>query len=109
MRTEHGILNGKVALVTGSASGMGYAITKLFAEEGARVVAVDINGTDLAKWNGVENVVPVLADVTKTEDIDRMITEAENRFGRLDILCNVAGINDLCYPLLDTSDEMWDR
>jgi len=109
MRTDHGILNGKVALVTGSASGMGYAITKLFAEEGARVVAVDINEIDLASWNGVENVVPVVADVTRAEDIDRMITEAENRFGRLDILCNVAGINDLCYPLLDTSDEMWDR
>jgi NAD(P)-dependent dehydrogenase (short-subunit alcohol dehydrogenase family) len=38
-----------------------------------------------------------------------MVEDAERRFGKLDILCNVAGINDLCYPLDETSDELWDR
>jgi len=83
-------------------------MTKLFAEEGAKVIAVDIRKNDLAKWDGVENVFLVHADITKLKDIDRMVGEAETRFGRLDIICNVAGINDLCYPLLETSDERWD-
>ncbi len=104
-----GKLSGKVALITGAANGMGYATAKLFAEEGAEVIAVDIDEKGLAKWEGVERVTPIHADITKEEDIERMIAEAENRFGKLDIVCNIAGINDLCYPLLDTSDEMWDR
>jgi len=109
MSATNGRLDGKIALITGAANGMGYAMTELFAKEGAKVIAVDINKHDLAKWDAVENVVPVLADITKLEDIDRMAREAETRFGRLDILCNVAGINDLCYPLLETSDERWDN
>jgi NAD(P)-dependent dehydrogenase (short-subunit alcohol dehydrogenase family) len=104
-----GRLNGKIALITGSGNGMGYAITKHFAEEGAKVIAVDINAEALVQWNDVKNVVPVVADITKAEDIERMIGVAENQLGGLDIVCNVAGINDLCYPLLETSDERWDR
>lgn len=106
---SNGRLEGKIALITGSGNGMGYAMTKLFAEEGANVIAVDINEKALAQWNGVKNVVPVVADITKLEDIDRMVSVAEKQFGKLDILCNVAGINDLCYPLLETSDERWDK
>lgn len=109
MATGKGRLEGKVALITGAGSGMGCATTKLFAEEGATVVAVDINAQTLAQWNGVEHVLPVQADVTRLEDIERMVSMAEDQFGRLDILCNIAGINDLCYPLLETSDERWDR
>lgn len=109
MTTRNGKLAGKVALITGAGNGMGLATTKLFVEEGAKVIAVDINKEYLSTWNNVENVVPVLADITKAEDVDRMIAEAENRFGKLDIVCNIAGINDLCYPLEDTSDELWDR
>ncbi len=109
MAARNGRLEGKVALITGAGSGMGAATTGLFAEEGATVIAVDINGQALAQWNGVERVVPCQADITRLEDIDRMISLAEDQYGRLDILCNIAGINDLCYPLLDTSDERWDR
>lgn len=102
-------LEGKIALITGAGSGMGYATTQLFSEEGATVLAVDINETTLLPWADVENVAPVHADVTQLDDIERMIGLAENQFGRLDILCNIAGINDLCYPLLETTDERWDR
>ena len=102
-------LQGKVALITGAGNGMGFATTKLFAEEGAKVIAVDIRKDDLKKWDNTENVVPINADVTKLEDIEMMIQEAEKRFGGLDIVCNIAGINDLCHPLEETDDGMWDR
>lgn len=109
MSMNHGRLAGKVALITGAANGMGQAMTKLFAAEGATVVAVDIDEQGLAQWKDVDNVEPVHADITKLEDINRMIDIAETKYGKLDIVCNVAGINDLCYPLLETSDERWDR
>ncbi len=107
--SSQGKLKDKVALVTGAANGMGHAITERFVKEGAVVVAVDIRKADLEKWEGVENVIPVHADITKIEDVDRVVGIAEEKFGRLDILCNVAGINDLLYPLLDTTDEIWDK
>jgi NAD(P)-dependent dehydrogenase (short-subunit alcohol dehydrogenase family) len=109
MADSKGRLEGKVVLVTGAGNGMGFATTKLFTEEGAKVIAVDLRENDLAKWNDNANVVPVVADITKLEDIERMVTEAEKRFGRLDAVCNIAGINDLGYPLEDTDDERWDR
>jgi NAD(P)-dependent dehydrogenase (short-subunit alcohol dehydrogenase family) len=107
--TENGRLKGKAALITGAGSGIGYAMTKLFAGQGAKVAAVALHNESLIKWENVENVVPIQADITKLEDINRMMDDAENRFGKLDILCNVAGINDLCYPLDETSDERWDQ
>jgi NAD(P)-dependent dehydrogenase (short-subunit alcohol dehydrogenase family) len=107
--TANGRLQGKAALITGAGSGIGYAMTKLFVEQGARVAAVSLHEESVRKWQGVANVVPIQADVTKLADIDRMVDEAEKRFGKLDILCNVAGINDLCYPLDETSDERWDN
>lgn len=109
MSQKQGRLEGKVALITGAGNGMGFATTKLFLEEGAQIIAVDIRKDDLDKWKDTENVVPVVADITKLEDIEKMIGEAETRFGRLDILCNIAGINDLNYPLEDTDDARWDR
>ena len=102
-------LKDKVAIITGAGNGMGYATTKLFLEEGAKVIAVDMREADLAQWEGVEGVTPVLADLTSLEDIEKMVGEAESRFGRIDAICNIAGINDLNYPLEDTDDERWDR
>lgn len=104
-----GRLQGKVALVTGAGHGMGEAITRLFAAEGAQVVAADRDAALLEQWRGVERVVPVLADVTDLADVERMIDVAETELGGLDIVCNVAGVNDLCFPLEDTSDELWDK
>jgi NAD(P)-dependent dehydrogenase (short-subunit alcohol dehydrogenase family) len=99
----------KIALVTGAGNGVGCATTKLYADEGARVIAVDISGEALEQWQGKANVIPVQADITKQEDIDRMVGEAEKRFSRLDILCNIAGVNDLSYPLTEVEDALWDR
>lgn len=104
-----GRLDGKVALITGAGSGMGEATTGLFAREGAKVVAVDINEAHLQQWTGVENVTALLADVTNIDDVTRMIEAVTATYGRLDIVCNIAGMNDLCYPLLETDDARWDR
>ena len=109
MENRKGRLEDKVALITGAGNGLGYATTKLFAEEGATVFAVDIDQNALVQWDEVRNVVPLQADITKIDDIDRMISTAEDQSGKLDILCNIAGINDLCYPLVETSDERWDN
>jgi NAD(P)-dependent dehydrogenase (short-subunit alcohol dehydrogenase family) len=102
-------LKGKAALITGAGSGIGYAMTKLFAAHGAMVAAVSKRVESVKQWENVDNVLPIQADITEAADIDRMINEAEHRFGKLDIVCNVAGINDLCYPLDETSDERWDN
>lgn len=109
MSCAEGRLKGKVALITGAGNGMGYETVKLFAAEGANVIAVDLREGDLKKWQGVENVVPILGDVTSIDDIERMVSTAENQFGRLDAICNIAGINDLNYPLEDTDDQRWDK
>jgi NAD(P)-dependent dehydrogenase (short-subunit alcohol dehydrogenase family) len=109
MGTQNGRLQGKSALITGAGSGIGYAMTKFFAEQGAQVAAVALHHENLRKWQSVQNVLPIQADITKLEDINRMIDESEDAFGKLDIVCNVAGINDLCYPLDETSDERWDK
>lgn len=107
--TETGRLQGKVALITGAGSGIGHAMAKLFIAEGAKVTAIALRDESFKKWQHVENVLAIQADVTRLEDVHRMVDETEQRFGRLDIVCNVAGINDLCYPLEETSDERWDR
>lgn len=109
MASTEGRLQGKVALITGAGNGMGYETVKLFAAEGAKVIAVDYREDDLKKWQDVDNVVPVLGNVTNMADIEHMVSIAETQFGRLDAICNIAGINDLNYPLEDTDDEMWDK
>ena len=88
-----GLLDGKVAVVTGAGSGMGKASVKLFVEEGARVVAADISGAeeDTAKEVGA-GVLAVHCDVSSESDIEAMIGVAVQELGALDVLCNVAGI-----------------
>ena len=108
MSARNGRLQGKAALITGASSGIGYAMVKLFAAEGAQVAAISRSRNSPEHWRHNENVWPIAADITKLEDVDRMVAETEERFGKVDILCNVAGINDLCYPLDETSDERWD-
>jgi NAD(P)-dependent dehydrogenase (short-subunit alcohol dehydrogenase family) len=109
MKNLDGKLNGKVALITGAGSGMGYETTKLFISEGAKVIAVDYSEEGLKKWSNVENVIPVQGNVANLDDVNRMVEIAETQLGRLDFICNIAGVNDLNTPLEDATDEMWDR
>src|SRR5260370_39845223 len=87
-----GLLEDKVAVITGAGSGMAKASTMAFVREGAKVLAADISGAeqDTAAKAG-DAVVPFHADVTKETDVEAMIARAVAEFGRLDVLCNVAG------------------
>ena len=106
-----GKLQDKVAIVTGAASGFGRGIAELFALEGARVIAADINGEgarQLAAALG-NNVVAVSCDVSKKVDVDAMVLAATEAFGGLDILVNNAGITHRNQPLLDVGEAEFDR
>ena len=106
-------LNDKVALVTGAARGMGRAIAIRLANEGARVVATDINGK-LVEQTSIDirelghDAIAVEADIGDVEDIDRVVVEALNAFGRIDILVNNAGITRHA-DIMDLTVEDWDR
>lgn len=88
-----GLLEGKVAVITGAGSGMAKASTKVFVREGARVVAADISGAekDAAAEVG-DSVLPVHCDVTQESDVAAMVQTALDEFGRVDAVLNVAGI-----------------
>ena len=88
-----GLLDNKVAVITGAGSGMAKASTKIFVREGAKVVAADISGAekDTAAEVG-EGVFPVHCDVTNEADVEAAIQAALDEFGRVDAVLNVAGI-----------------
>jgi NAD(P)-dependent dehydrogenase (short-subunit alcohol dehydrogenase family) len=104
-----GLLDGKVAVITGAGSGMAKASVKVFVREGARVVAGDISGAenDTAAEVG-DAVLPVHCDVTEEADVEAMMHAAVERFGRLDAVLNVAGIADAAM-LTDVTMEHYDR
>lgn len=107
-------LKDKVAVITGAASGMGKAMAILFAKEGAKVVAADLNEDGVnAVVKEIEanggTAVGVGVNVSKEEDIVNMIDSAVEKFGTLDILINNAGIMDNFMPADKVTDEMWER
>jgi Dehydrogenases with different specificities (related to short-chain alcohol dehydrogenases) len=90
-----GKLEGKVAVVTGAGSGQGAAITSLFVEEGAKVVLADINEPGMREVvSGLDedSYRTVICDVSNEDQVKASVACAMDEFGRLDILCNVAGI-----------------
>ncbi len=104
-----GKLVGKVAVVTGAADGMGQGIARRFLEEGARLVATDINATGLEEsFGNNENVATLATDITAADAPDRIVAQAIDRFGRLDIVINAAGIFQL-LPLDDLDFAAWSR
>src|SRR6266550_5265051 len=87
-----GRLDGKVCVITGSASGIGAETARLFAAEGARVIGVDIEPA-------AEGELAITADVTDEEQVRAMYVRATEELGRIDVLFNNAGIS----PADDTS------
>src|SRR5690606_26937754 len=106
-----GQLAGKVALVTGAGSGFGEGIATVYAREGARVVNSDINADALSRVAGDigERAVPVHGDVSRREDVQRMVDAALERFGALDIVVNNAAITHRNQPMLDVDEAIFDR
>jgi NAD(P)-dependent dehydrogenase (short-subunit alcohol dehydrogenase family) len=108
-------LEGKVALITGAAGGIGKIAAELFAREGARVVVSDVaddagEATVAGIVDGGGEAAYVRADVSTPADADRMVASTVERFGRLDVLYNNAGImhgDDV--SVVDTPEEIWDR
>jgi NAD(P)-dependent dehydrogenase (short-subunit alcohol dehydrogenase family) len=98
-----GRLDGKVAVITGTASGIGAETARLFQAEGAQVVGVDLSEEavgDLA----------IQADVTDPAAVEGMYAQAREQFGKVDVLFNNAGISpDDDASILDTSVESWDK
>lgn len=107
-------LDKKVSVITGAGSGMGRAIALLFAAEGSKVVATDIDQKRLdalkieINENGGE-VTTLIANVAKEEDIENMISVAVSTYGTLDILVNNAGIMDYFAPVAEVDNAMWEK
>ena len=100
--------SGQIAIVTGGASGMGAATARELAQTGATVVAVDRNAELATAVSHEINAVPLIGDVSDPDFCQKVVDEVVERYGRLDILINAAGII-VRADALGTSDEQWQR
>jgi len=106
------LLDGKVALITGAASGQGRAAARLFGAHGAKVVVADVNAEGSAETvrlleEGDAEGVAIHADVSQRVDIDTMVDTALDRFGHLDVLYNNAAVQ-MSGRLVECTDDEWD-
>jgi NAD(P)-dependent dehydrogenase (short-subunit alcohol dehydrogenase family) len=100
---RQGRLEGKVCVITGAASGIGAETARLFADEGARVVGVDLTEDSVGELK-------IAADVTDPGEVEGMYAQTRERFGRIDVLFNNAGINPPDdASVLDTELEVFQR
>ena len=109
-----GRLNGKVAIITGAGSGIGRAIAILFAKEGAKVVVADWvakGGEETVKMikEASGEAIYVYADVTKAEDVKKMVKAAADTYGKLDVILNGAGINPAEGSIVECPEEVFDK
>jgi NAD(P)-dependent dehydrogenase (short-subunit alcohol dehydrogenase family) len=107
-------LEGKVGLVTGGTSGIGREAAVLFAKAGAKVVVAgrrEVEGKEtieLIRAAGGDGLF-VKADVSKASEVEALIQKTVEKFGRLDVACNNAGIEGMWVPITEQSEEDWDR
>ncbi len=109
-------LEGKVAVVTGGASGIGRALCRRFAAGGARVVVSDVDGAGAAAVAGEISGMAVAADVSVEADVAHLVETALDTHGAVDLFCSNAGVlwgerpDDPAAPVgVDASDEAWER
>ncbi len=103
------MLDGRVALVTGAARGIGLAITERFLRDGARVALVDRDGpaVEAAARRLGGAAAALVADVTRPEEVEAAVRQAHDRWGRLDVVVNNAGITGRSYPTWELTDQDW--
>jgi len=110
---QMGLVSGKVALVTGAGAGIGRAAALKFADEGAKVLASDVNAdggnetVDLIKQKGGDAAF-ARADVTRAADVESLVARAVAAYGRLDCACNNAGIEGTVAPIAEQSEQDFD-
>lgn len=107
-------LHDKVALITGAGSGIGKASAILFAQEGAKIVAIsrtldEIEETVAQITESGGQAIAVEADISKAEDIQRAVKKTIDAFGTIDIVFANAGINGVWAPIEEIADEEWDK
>ena len=107
-------LQDKVAVITGAASGMGLAMAQLFTKEGAKVVAGDWNVgrldmavTNIQKSGGT--IIGVQGNIADQATAEHLVDLAFDTYGRLDILCNNAGVMDYMHGVGEMPDDIWRR
>ncbi|NMC33885.1 MAG: 3-oxoacyl-ACP reductase FabG [Veillonellaceae bacterium] len=105
-------LNGKIAIITGGAAGIGFATAKTFLKEGASVAICDVNGEKIdkavAELSAFGSVKGYIADISKKDQVENMVKEILAAFGRIDILVNNAGITSDAQ-FYKMSEEQFDR
>ena len=97
----------KTAIVTGAASGIGYAVAQALRQEGAQVVMADVNEALLIESARELGGVPFVGNLTRREDCRRLVEFTVERFGGVDILANVAGVQHVC-PIEEFPEDKWD-
>jgi meso-butanediol dehydrogenase/(S,S)-butanediol dehydrogenase/diacetyl reductase len=103
-----GSVSGRTVLITGAARGIGAACARRLASEGAKLVLADLDGPGVEKLAAELKQVAIKTDVTKPDDIARMVDEPYKRWGRLDVLFNNAGVIRV-QPMFDVTEAEWDR
>src|SRR4249920_1056483 len=95
--------SGRVALVTGGASGIGEAVAKRLAAEGAAVATLDLHARP------AEGILPLTGDVSRSADVEAAVAQAESQLGPIDVLVCSAGVPGDSLPSMEISDEEWRR
>lgn len=106
--------SGKVALITGAASGIGSNISNAFAKSGAKVVVADLNEdlglrvVDQNKKLGAESIF-VKCDVSNEDDVKNLIDQTIEKFSKIDIVCNDAGVEGVLGSTVECTTSNWDK
>lgn len=105
------LLQGKIAIVTGAGSGLGEGIARAFAREGAHVVLADVRPEGIRRIADEleEQALPLLCDVSRAGEVERMIEDTVRSFGIPNILVNNAGITHRNQPMLEVDEDEFDR
>jgi NAD(P)-dependent dehydrogenase (short-subunit alcohol dehydrogenase family) len=100
----------KVAVVTGAGSGIGRAVARAFHQEGARLVVADISGDEKVTAEALgDGAVAVRCDVSRSEDVAALMAAAVSAFGRIDVLCNNAGVSSAVARTGEFDEAEFDR